>query len=104
MGVAWWAAFGYAETFCEDMLVVLVDPADVVSVPTDCRAQKMRVCRLLVAARHDGDQITEAVIEHIRTVPDFDAALGYARRPENAGAGAFGVAVGLGGPDADDAV
>lgn len=93
--------FGYAMTFCDDMLVVLVDPADVVSVPTDCRAQKMRVCRLFVAARHDGDQITDAVIEHIRTVPDFDATEDYARRPENTPARAFGVAVGLGGPDVD---
>lgn len=47
----------YAERFSEQMLVVLVDPADVVSVPTDSNAQKMRVCRLYVAARHDGDHI-----------------------------------------------
>lgn len=93
--------FGYAETFSEEMLVVLVDPADVVSVPTDARSQKMRVCRLFVAARHDGDQLTDAVIENIYTVPDFDATEDYASRPENVLARAFGVAVGLGGPDAD---
>jgi hypothetical protein len=90
--------FGYAETFSEQLLVVLVDPADVVSVPTDSSAQKMRVCRLFVAARHDGAQIAEAVIDHIRTVPDFEAAEDYLGRPENAPRPVFGVAVGLDGP------
>jgi hypothetical protein len=65
------------------MLVVLVDPADVVSVPTDCSAQKMRVCRLRVAAVHDGEQIADAVIDAIRTMPDFEATEAYAGRPEN---------------------
>lgn len=85
--------FGYAERFSERMLVVLVNPADVVSVPTDSNAQKMRVCRLYVAARHDGDQIAETVINHIRTVPNFEATEEYTRRPENAHRPAFGVAV-----------
>lgn len=76
--------YGYAQNFSQQMLVVLVDPADVVSVPTDCSAQKMRVCRLRVAAIHDGEQIADAVIEAIRTVPDFDATEEYASRPENA--------------------
>lgn len=91
--------YSYAQSFSERMLVVLVDPADVVSVPTDCNAQKMRVCRLYVAACHDGDQIAEAVIDHIRTVPDFEATEEYTRRPENAQRPAFGVAVTLHGPD-----
>lgn len=91
--------YSYAEHFSEQMLVVLVDPADVVSVPTDSNAQKMRVCRLYVAARHDGDQITETVIDHIRTVPDFEATEDYTRRPENAPRPAFGVTVTLHGPD-----
>lgn len=75
--------FQYAETFSHQMLVVLVDPADVVSVPRDSNAQKMRVCRLVVAAKHDGEQITDAVIENIRTIPDFDATNDYVGRPEN---------------------
>lgn len=75
--------YSYAQNFSQKMLVVLVDPADVVSVPTDCSAQKMRVCRLRVAAQHDGEQLSEAVIEAIRTVPDFDATEEYANRPEN---------------------
>jgi len=33
--------------------------------------------------RHDGEQLSEAVIEAIRTVPDFDATEEYANRPEN---------------------
>lgn len=91
--------YSYAEHFSEQMLVVLVDPADVVSVPTDSNAQKMRVCRLYVAARHDGDQISETVIDHIRTVPDFEATEDYTSRPENVRRPAFGVAVTLHGPD-----
>ena len=75
--------YSYAQNFSQQMLVVLVDPADVVSVPVDHSAQKMRVCRLRVAALHDGAQITDTVIEAIRTLPDFDAAEEYARRPEN---------------------
>lgn len=75
--------YSYAQNFSQQMLVVLVDPADVVSVPVDASAQKMRVCRLRVAAIHDGEQISEAVIETIRTVPDFDASAEYASRPEN---------------------
>lgn len=94
--------FGYAESFSEQMLVVLVDPADVVSVPTDSHAQKMRVCRLYVAARHDGEQLAGAVIDHIRTVPDFDATQGYASRPENAFRPAFGVAEAWDSPDDED--
>lgn len=92
----------YAAHFCERMLVVLVDPADVVSVPTDSRAQKMRVCRLYVAALHDGEQITETVIDHIRTVPDFEATEEYTRRPENRERPAFGVAVALHSPTSLD--
>lgn len=93
--------YRYAETFSDDMLVVLVDPADVVSVPSDAHSEKMRVCRLVVAARHDGDQITDAVIEHIRTVPDFGATEDYTGRPENTPVCVFGVAVGVGGPEGD---
>ncbi len=78
------------------MLVVLVDPADVVSVPADHNAQKMRVCRLTVAARHDGEQISDAVIEHIRTVPDFEASDEYARRERNKPRPTFGVVVSFG--------
>jgi hypothetical protein len=75
--------YAYAETFSQQTLVVLVDPADVVSVPADHGCAKMRVCRLRVAAQHDGEQISDAVIKAIRTIPDFDAGEEYAARPEN---------------------
>lgn len=89
----------YASTFSDETLVVLVDPADVVAVPADHHAQKMRVCRLYVAARYDGIQITDAVIEHIRTVPDLDATEEYTYRPENNRRLMFGVSSGLRLPD-----
>ena len=98
--------FGYAKHFSERMLVVLVDPADVVAVPRDSSGQKMRVCRLFVAARHDGDQLSEPVIDHIRTVPDFDASDEYSGRAENSERPVFGIAgLLLGSPDdfAEDA-
>jgi hypothetical protein len=41
--------FDYARSFTTGaVLTVSVDPADVVSVPTDCDAQKVRVCRYTV--------------------------------------------------------
>jgi hypothetical protein len=75
--------FTYAETFSHEMLVVLVDPAHVVSVPRDAGAQKMRVSELLVAAKCDGEQIGEAVIDTIRNVPDPAALEEYLGREEN---------------------
>jgi hypothetical protein len=45
--------YQYANDFGRTLLEVKVDPADVVSVPTDCGAQKMRTCRLFVVDRHD---------------------------------------------------
>jgi len=92
--------FDYAAAFSERMLVVLVDPADVVAVPRDSSGQKMRVCRLFVAARHEGGQLSEVVVDRIRTVPDFDACDEFAGRVENAGRPGFGVAgLLLGSPD-----
>jgi len=41
--------WGYASDFsCGPVLQVAVNPRDVVSVPTDCNGQKMRVCRYRV--------------------------------------------------------
>lgn len=40
----------YASSFGPKVVKVLVNPRDVVSVPTDCGWQKMRVCRYKVAA------------------------------------------------------
>ena len=36
------------------MLIVEIDPADVVSVPSDCNCQKLRTCKYTVVAKYDG--------------------------------------------------
>lgn len=42
--------YEYAQTYARAaLLTVLVNPRDVVSVPTDCNAEKMRVCRYVVS-------------------------------------------------------
>ncbi len=79
-------SWSYASNFADHLLVVLIDPADVVSVPADHSCQKVRVCRLRVAAVHntdDGDELSEDVVRAVRTAPDFDSAEEYAARPEN---------------------
>jgi hypothetical protein len=40
--------YDYAKSWGEVLLEVHIDPRDVVSVPTDCAAQKMRTCRYTV--------------------------------------------------------
>ena len=72
--------FSYASSFAPRTLLVLVDPADVVSVPRHSDGQKMRVSRFVVAAEHDGSQVQEAVI----TIADPSARTEYQSRPENA--------------------
>lgn len=76
--------FSYARSFAgtsgsNRILLVLVDPADVVSVPRDADNQKVRVCRLVVAAEHTGDRIQQAVM----TVPNAEAREEYQAREEN---------------------
>lgn len=45
--------FEYAAGFGQRLLLVSVNPRDVVSVPRDCGFQKMRVCRYTVLAAQD---------------------------------------------------
>ncbi len=52
-------AYSYASSFGPVCLKVLVNPADVVSVPTDCNFQKIRVCKYFVAEVIN-EQITES--------------------------------------------
>lgn len=40
--------YAYASSFASELLEVHVNPRDVVSVPTDCDAQKIRTCRYTV--------------------------------------------------------
>jgi hypothetical protein len=61
------------------VLVVLFDPAHVVSVPKDSSDQKVRVEQLFVAALLGEDDISETIV----TVFDEAAAREYAARPEN---------------------
>lgn len=57
----------YASSFGARLLTCVVDPADVVSVPTDCGAAKMRVCRYTVVS------INEAKASYPHTVvEDYD--------------------------------
>lgn len=54
--------YTYARGWAQGALLeVLVDPRDVVSVPTDCGAQKMRTCRYKVVKLIDAPH-TEAVV------------------------------------------
>lgn len=69
----------YAVGFGKRIILVLVDPADVVSVPRDANDQKMRVCRLVVLSEHEGERIPQAVM----TVPNHEARKEYQSRAEN---------------------
>jgi hypothetical protein len=69
--------FSYANSFGQILLEVRVDPADVVSVPSDCSFQKLRTCRYEVVAVHESgeDDISDAY-EPEANLPDqedFDA-------------------------------
>jgi hypothetical protein len=64
-------ASGYA---CDNDKLVLVeiDPADVVSIPTDCEFQKLRTCKYKVVAEYERP-LTEAVYpSHYDTDYDDD--------------------------------
>jgi hypothetical protein len=45
------STFGGGESI---LLIVEIDPADVVSVPSDCNCQKLRTCKYTVVAKYDG--------------------------------------------------
>lgn len=45
------SSFGGADSI---LLIVEIDPADVVSVPSDCNCQKLRTCKYTVVAKYDG--------------------------------------------------
>lgn len=48
--------YNYANGWGSHLLEVRVNPRDVVSVPTDCGAQKMRVCRYTITDSFRGDR------------------------------------------------
>lgn len=77
--------FSYAHGFGVRTLLVLVDPADVVSVPRDCHDQKVRVCKLIVAREYDeGSPIADIVM----SVGDDESRAEYNAREDNRGADA----------------
>lgn len=53
--------YAYAKSFASVLLEVHVNPRDVVSVPTDCNAQKIRACRYTVVGPIE-DEYTVAVL------------------------------------------
>lgn len=55
---------GYASSFGQVCLEVEVNPRDVVSVPTDCSDQKMRVCRYYIV-----DEVESAYTSPIKPAP-----------------------------------
>jgi hypothetical protein len=55
------ACFDYAKGFGSKLVEVKVNPADVVTVPTDYNGKKMRVCRFEVVA--EGSVIKDTVLE-----------------------------------------
>lgn len=57
----------YAKTYGSKLLTVLVDPADVVSVPQDCNFQKIRVCRYVVL-----EDITEGASADVTETTELD--------------------------------
>lgn len=82
--------YKYAQGYASGaLLTVYVNPRDVVSVPSDCNAEKMRVCRYVVsddeptppeeasAISYDGDEVDEAP-PTIYTVTENDMV--YAER------------------------
>lgn len=55
-----------------DWILVKINPRDVVSVPDDCNAQKLRVCRYVVLERHENKNRIES---HFAFEPDENEAL-----------------------------
>jgi hypothetical protein len=70
--------YSYANGFGRVLLEVKVDPADVVSVPSDCEHQKMRTCGYWITAIHDstlGDDLTHHEPEADFGVDGFSEAV-----------------------------
>ncbi len=63
--------YAYATSFAPVLLEVHVDPRDVVSVPTDCDAQKIRTCRYTVVGPIDAEYAA-AVLPEAQVIPEVD--------------------------------
>lgn len=63
----------YASDFanhCDKMVVVEIDPADVVSIPTDCNFQKLRTCRYKVVAEYEKPLVEDKYTSNFETEND----------------------------------
>lgn len=59
-------SYEYAKGFASKLIVVEVDPKDVVSIPKDCNGQKCRVCRYkVVAVLDDKKQALDSVLAKV---------------------------------------
>ena len=63
----------YASDFASDsdkLVLVEIDPADVVSIPTDCNFQKLRTCRYKVVAEYDKPLVESNCASRFQTSND----------------------------------
>lgn len=60
------------------IVTVLVDPADIVSVPSDCNGQKVRVCKYTVLGELEGKELNDVLETHSK-LTGFD----YNNEPED---------------------
>lgn len=91
----------YASTFGSDnrkIVICEVDPADVVSVPSDHNCQKMRVCGYRVVGLHSGQEMSSTVMDLKEEVGSDDGTSGDilpdGSLPENRGLCCVSCAVG----------
>lgn len=76
--------WSYASSFGQVILEVRIDPADVVSVPSDCSYQKLRCCKYEVIAVHESDEgdldeyEPESTWDEDEALDDWDSFVDYA--------------------------
>jgi hypothetical protein len=66
------ANWDYANGFASHILLVEVDPGDVVSVPTDAYDQKVRTCRYVVHGLVDGEYKENVLPREVYASPEVD--------------------------------
>jgi len=59
-------SLSYATGFGDRTVIVKIDPADVVSIPTDCGCQKLRTCAYEVVSDYKGALVNSGVDNHKR--------------------------------------
>lgn len=64
----------YAASFGTVVVEVLVNPRDVVSVPTECSGQKMRVCRYTVGRLVDEQRVSSVVDDYDNDFAEYESS------------------------------